>query len=343
MATILLTGGAGYIGSHIAVCAIEAGHEVVILDNFCNSQTDIADRLLQITGKTSVVVEGDVRDTGLVKDVISEHGVVHVIHLAGLKSVEESIDERERYFDNNVAGTDSLMEAMAQVGIFHIVFSSSATVYGEPEYLPLDETHRLEGVNPYADTKIAAEQILEKRCLEDVRWKAVSLRYFNPVGAHESGLLGDNTRAKRANLMPMIARVVMGQRSRLEIYGDDYDTPDGTCLRDYIHIMDLAEGHLSALRFINQSSGFNVFNLGTGSGVSVLELVNAFQKVTGEDVPYLISPRRDGDVPICYADCNKAADFLGWKATRPLEDMCESTWQWCQANSRDKQQVESGR
>ncbi len=297
---------------------------------------------MQITGKTPVVVEGDVRDTGLVKDVISEHGVLHVIHLAGLKSVEESIDDRERYFDNNVAGTDCLMDAMAQAGIFRIVFSSSATVYGEPDYLPLDETHRLEGVNPYADTKIAAEQILEKRSFEDMRWKAVSLRYFNPVGAHRSGLLGDNPRAKRANLMPMIARVVMGQRSRLEIYGDDYDTPDGTCLRDYIHIMDLAEGHLSALRFMDESSGFEVFNLGTGSGVSVLELVNAFQKVTGEDVPYRISPRRDGDVPACYADCVKATDILGWKATRLIEDMCESTWQWCQANSSDKQEVESG-
>jgi len=342
MATILLTGGAGYIGSHIAVCALEAGHEVVILDNYCNSQADIADRLVQITGKMAVVVEGDVRDTGLVKDVISGQGVSDVIHLAGLKSVEESVAERERYFDNNVAGTDCLMDAMAQAGIFRIVFSSSATVYGEPDYLPLDETHRLEGVNPYAETKIAAEQIMEKRCFEDMRWKAVSLRYFNPVGAHRSGLLGDNPRAKRANLMPMIARVVMGQLSDLEIYGDDYDTPDGTCLRDYIHIMDLVEGHLSALRFMDESSGFEAFNLGTGSGVSVFELVNAFRKVTGEEVPYRISPRRDGDVPACYADCDKATYILGWKAKRLIEDMCESTWQWCQANSSDKQEVESG-
>lgn len=342
MAKILLTGGAGYIGSHIAVCAIEAGHDVVILDNYCNSPADIASRLLRITGKTSVVVEGDVRDTGLVKDVISQHGVSDVFHLAGLKSVEESIDKRDHYFDNNVEGTNSLIDAMAQADIFRIVFSSSATVYGEPEYLPLDETHRLKGVNPYADTKIAAEQILEERCLEDVRWNVVSLRYFNPVGAHKSGLLGDNPKGKRANLMPMIARVVLGQHGDLEIYGDDYDTPDGTCLRDYVHIMDLAEGHLSSLQFMDQSSGFNVFNLGTGSGVSVLELVNAFRKVTGEDVPYRISPRRDGDVPASYANCDKAASTLRWKAKRPLEDMCESTWRWCQANFSDKQEAGSG-
>jgi len=337
MATILLTGGAGYIGSHIAVCAIDAGHEVVILDNYCNSQTGIADRLLQITGKTPVVVEADVRDTDMVKDVLSEHGVSDVIHLAGLKSVEESVAEKERYFENNVAGTESLMDAMSRAGIFRIVFSSSATVYGEPERLPLDESHRLEGVNPYADTKIAAEQILERHCLEGERWKAVSLRYFNPVGAHGSGLLGDNPKAKRANLMSMIARVVMGQRGDLEVYGDDYDTPDGTCLRDYIHIMDLAEGHLSALRFMDESPGFEVFNLGTGSGVSVLELLNAFQKVTGQEVPYRISPRRDGDVPVCYADCDKAAEILDWKAKRSLDDMCESTWQWCKANISDSQ------
>ena len=339
MAKILLTGGAGYVGSHIAVCAIEAGHEVVILDNYCNSQAGIAGRLSHITGKTPVVVEGDVRDTGLVKDVISEHGVSDVIHLAGLKSVEESIDKRERYFDNNVEGTNSLIDAMAQANIFRMVFSSSATVYGEPEYLPLDEIHRLESANPYADTKIAAEQILEKRCLGDVRWKIVSLRYFNPVGAHGSGLLGDNPVAKRANLMPMIARVVMGQQGDLEIYGDDYDTPDGTCLRDYIHIMDLAEGHLSALRFMDKSSGFDVFNLGTGYGVSVLELVNAFRKVSGEEVPYRISPRRDGDAPASYANCDKAAVILGWKAKRSLLEMCESTWRWCEANSSDKQEV----
>jgi len=330
MAKILLTGGAGYIGSHIAVCAIHAGHEVVVLDNFSNSQTGVADKLTQITGKAPVVVKGDVRDRELVKDVLHENNVSDVIHLAGLKSVEESIAEKDRYFDNNVTGTESLMEAMEEVNIFRIVFSSSATVYGDPEYLPLDESHRLQGVNPYADTKIAAEQVIEKRCLEDERWNAVSLRYFNPVGAHESGLLGDNPKAQRANLMPMIARVVMGQRGDLEIYGNDYDTPDGTCLRDYIHVMDLAEGHLSALKFMDINTGFEIFNLGTGTGISVLEMVNAFQKVTGQQVPFNISSRRDGDVEACYANCDKAAEILGWQAVRSLEEMCSSIWRWCQ-------------
>lgn len=332
MKTILLTGGAGYIGSHIAVCAHIAGLNIVLIDNYSNSSQQTIENIGKIISGKPICIEGDIRDTSLVEKVIHNHNISDVIHLAGLKSVEESVSKKQLYYDNNVEGTNSLLRAMENSGIYNIVFSSSATVYGEPEYLPLDESHRIQSVNPYAETKILVEQILQDKCHSDERWKAVSLRYFNPVGCHDSGLIGDNPKALRANLMPMIARVATGQSGKLEIFGNDYNTPDGTCLRDYIHIMDLVKGHLSALEFLENNRGHNVFNLGTGRGISVLDLIAMFKKVSGKDIPYRITSRRKGDVEACYANCNKASESLNWHAEKSLEDMCDSIWNWCQEN-----------
>jgi len=329
MSKILLTGGAGYIGTHIAVCAQAAGHECILLDNFSNSDRGALVNLEKIIGSHPVCITGDVRDYGLVAEVITKHGINAVIHLAGLKSVEESVTNPELYFDNNVEGTRSLLAGMEKAGIFRLVFSSSATVYGEPEYLPLDEGHPIRSVNPYADSKIQVEKLLAEKCDTDARWQVACLRYFNPVGSHPSGLLGDNPKALRANLMPMIARVLTGKREFLEIYGNDYDTPDGTCLRDYIHIMDLAEGHINTLNFLEKSSGCTAINLGTGHGVSVLDLVRTFEQVIGGEIPLRMAPRRPGDVPACYANCDKAKAVMNWEATRNLATMCESTWEWC--------------
>ncbi len=329
MSKILLTGGAGYIGTHIAVCAQAAGHECILLDNFSNSDCGVLVNLGKIIGSQPVCITGDVRDSGLVAEVIARHGINAVIHLAGLKSVEESVSNPELYFDNNVEGTRSLLAGMEMAGIFRLVFSSSATVYGEPEYLPLDEEHPIRSVNPYADSKIKVEKLLANKCEKDERWQVACLRYFNPVGSHPSGLLGDNPKALRANLMPMIARVLTGKREFLEIYGNDYDTPDGTCLRDYIHIMDLAEGHINTLNFLDENSGCTAINLGTGNGVSVLDLVRTFEQVIGGEIPLRMAPRRPGDVPACYANCDKAKALMNWEATRNLATMCESTWEWC--------------
>jgi len=329
VARILLTGGAGYIATHIAVCALKAGHEVVLFDNFSNSEPHVLLNLHTIIGKKPVLKEGDIRDTGVLAEFMKEQRVTAVIHLAGLKSVEESLENPEMYFGNNVEGTKSLLAAMERCEINRLVFSSSATVYGEPEYLPLDESHSLRAVNPYAESKIRVEKILEDKCREYQRWRIVSLRYFNPVGSHDSGLLGDNPKALRANIMPMIARVLTGKREYLEVYGNDYDTPDGTCLRDYIHVMDLAEGHISTLDYLANAQGYTAINLGAGIGISVLEMVKAFEMVTGQRIPLRFAPRRDGDVPACYANCDKARELLNWKSRRSLEEMCESTWHWC--------------
>ncbi len=329
MSKILLTGGAGYIGTHIAVCAQAAGHECILLDNFSNSDRGALVNLGKIIGSDPVCITGDVRDSGLVEEVITKHDINAVIHLAGLKSVEESVSNPELYFDNNVEGSRSLLDGMEKAGIFRLVFSSSATVYGEPEYLPLDEEHPIRSVNPYADSKIQVEKLLAKKCETDERWQVACLRYFNPVGSHPSGLLGDNPKALRANLMPMIARVLTRKREFLEIYGNDYDTPDGTCLRDYIHIMDLAEGHINTLNYLEENSGCTAINLATGHGVSVLDLVRTFEQVIDGEIPLRMAPRRPGDVPACYANCDKAKAIMNWEATRNLATMCESTWEWC--------------
>jgi len=330
MSRILLTGGTGYIGSHIAVCVQSAEHDVVLLDNFTNSDIETVEHIEKISGMKPALVVGDVRDTELLTATMNDYEVDAVIHLAGLKSVEESVAEPERYYDNNIAGTESLVSAMEQAGVYSLVFSSSATVYGIPQYLPLDEEHPVGWVNPYAETKVKVEQMLAAKCQADPRWHVVSLRYFNPVGSHNSGLLGDNAKALRANLMPMIARVGTGKLPHLAVYGNDYDTPDGTCLRDYIHIMDLAEGHVSTLNNIDRFPGYCAINLGTGEGISVLQMVRAFEAVSGRKIALLAEPRRIGDVPVCYANCDKARDMLGWQSSRDLNAMCASVWHWCQ-------------
>jgi UDP-glucose 4-epimerase len=327
---ILLTGGNGYIGSHIAVQAVEAGHDVVLYDNLCNSERKSLHSLEKITGKDVPFVEGDVRDTDLLADTISRYKVTEVIHLAGLKSVEESLTHPDLYMDNNVQGSKSLVAAMTNSGISRVIFSSSATVYGDPEYLPLDEEHPLSSVNPYAESKLLVEKYLEGITLENNAWRVINLRYFNPVGSHPSGLIGDNAKAIKANLMPMVARVLNGEREFLEIYGNDYETRDGTCVRDYIHVTDLAKGHIKAIDYLDKTEGCTAINLGTGDGISVLEMVRAFEKITGKELPIKISARRPGDVPVSYADCAKAEELLGWKAEHSVDEMCQSTWEWCQ-------------
>ena len=323
---ILLTGGAGYIGSHAAVVLTEAGHQVVILDNFCNSQRSVLERLARILGKTVTCVEADIRDTALVKKILKDYQIEAVMHFAGLKAVGESVQNPIDYFDNNLGGTINLLQAMRASNIKTLVFSSSATVYGAPHYLPLDENHPTQAANPYGRTKLHIEEMLSDLVASDSTWYVACLRYFNPVGAHESGLIGEDPNGTPNNLMPFIAQVASGKLPYLNVYGNDYDTPDGTGVRDYIHIMDLAEGHLAALSFIQQQSGLHVFNLGTGKGSSVLEMVKSFEEVTGKSIPLKVTARRSGDVATCYAKVDKANINLSWKATRTLQEMCASTW-----------------
>lgn len=323
---ILLTGGAGYIGSHTTVILSESGHQVVILDNFCNSQRSVLVGLAKILGKAVPCVEGDVRDTALVKQILKDYQIDAVMHFAGFKAVGESALNPIGYFDNNVGGTISLLQAMWASNIKTLVFSSSATVYGAPQYLPLDENHPTQTTNPYGRTKLHIEEILADVVASDSAWHITCLRYFNPVGAHESGLIGEDPNGKPNNLMPYIAQVALGKLPHLNVYGDNYDTVDGTGVRDYIHVMDLAEGHLAAMNFLNKKIGFHVFNLGTGKGSSVLEMVKGFENVSGKTVPLKITTRRAGDVATCYANVDKSTADLSWRATRTMEDMCASTW-----------------
>jgi UDP-glucose 4-epimerase len=323
---ILLTGGAGYIGSHAAVVLTEAGHQVVILDNFCNSHRSVLERLAKILGKALPCVEGDIRDTELVKKVLQDYKIDAVMHFAGLKAVGESVQNPIDYFDNNVGSTISLLQAMRASNIKTLVFSSSATVYGAPQYLPLDENHPTQATNPYGRSKLHIEEMLADVVVSGTSWHIACLRYFNPVGAHESGLIGEDPNGIPNNLMPYIAQVASGKLAYLNVYGNDYDTPDGTGVRDYIHVMDLAEGHLAALNFIEQQSGLHVFNLGTGKGSSVLEMVKAFEEVSGKSIPLKVTNRRAGDVATCYARVDKSSAELSWKAMRTLQEMCSSTW-----------------
>jgi len=323
---ILLTGGMGYIGSHTAVVLVEAGHQVVLYDNLCNSTADVADRLADITGQRLPFIKGDVCDTGLLERTLQSHAIDAVIHFAGLKAVSESVSKPIDYYANNITGTISLLQAMQTIGVKTLVFSSSATVYGIPQYLPLDEDHPTQAINPYGRSKLHIEEILADVVVSDPGWRVVCLRYFNPVGAHSSGLIGEDPRGAPNNLMPYISRVASGKLSRLNVYGDDYPTPDGTGVRDYIHVMDLAEGHVAAVRYLAESTGWHTINLGTGQGYSVLEMVNAFASACGNVVPYTIAPRRPGDVAACYANTDKAKKNLGWIAQRTLDDMCTSSW-----------------
>ena len=333
---ILLTGGVGYIGSHTAVVLAQAGHHVVLLDNLCNSLKDTVSRLEKIIGSPVAFVEGDVRDTELVTKVLKEHQIDSVIHFAGLKAVGESVANPVLYFSNNVQGTISLLQAMQAAQVYSLVFSSSATVYGEPVYLPYDEEHPTNPINPYGDTKLQVEIILRDLVNSDPAWKIACLRYFNPVGAHESGLIGDDPSGTPGNLFPYLARVGSGELECLSVFGNDYDTRDGTGERDYIHVMDLAEGHMAALSFLNKHAGMHVINLGTGRSTSVLECVDEFQKASNKKIPLKFAPRRDGDLPIYFAKADLAKQKLGWTADRSVSEMCSSAWKFQSAQGGKK-------
>ena len=327
---ILLTGGAGYIGSHAAVVLSQAGHEAVLLDNFCNSRKSVLERLQKILGKALPCVEGDVRDTALVTKTLQDYKIDAVIHFAGLKAIGESVEKPIEYYANNVQGTISLLEAMKFTNVKTLVFSSSATVYGDPKYLPIDENHPTGATNAYGRSKLHIEEILKDVANSDPDWKIICLRYFNPVGAHDSGLIGENPNGVPNNLMPYIAQVAAGNLPHLNIFGDDYPTIDGTGVRDYIHVMDLAEGHLAALSNLECNIRFDIVNLGTGKGYSVLEVVSAFEVACQATIKYSITKRRMGDIASCYGQVDKALLKINWRAIRSLVDMCESTWKFNQ-------------
>jgi UDP-glucose 4-epimerase len=325
---ILLTGGTGYIGSHAAVVLAQAGHQVVLYDNLCNSKVSVVERLAQITGQQLPFIEGDIRDTALVRTTLRKYQIEAVMHFAGLKAVGESVQKPLLYFENNVLGTISLLKAMQTCNIKTMVFSSSATVYGEPQYLPIDEDHPTSATNPYGRTKLDIEKMLADLVKSDSEWRIACLRYFNPVGAHESGLIGEEPQGIPNNLMPYIARVAAGKLPYLNVYGNDYATADGTGVRDYLHVMDLVEGHLAALHYLATNTGWHPINLGSGCGYSVLELINAFEIANQINVPYKIVPRRPGDVASCYADATLAANTINWRVKRGLPIMCKSTWKF---------------
>jgi len=325
---ILLTGGMGYIGSHVAVVLLQAGHRVVLYDNLCNSDSEVLDRLRKITGEMPIFIQADIRATETLSDALKHHAVEAVMHFAGLKAVGESVQKPLEYYANNIEGTVSLLEAMHESGVRLLVFSGSATVYGEPQYLPLDEAHPLSATNPYGRTKLHIEEMLRDISISDPLWRIACLRYFNPVGAHESGLIGENPAGIPNNLMPYIARVAAGELKELSVFGNDYPTADGTGVRDYIHVMDLAEGHMAALAWLAEHPGWHAINLGTGCGYSVLDIVAAFASANGCAVPYRVVPRRAGDVAACYANPEKALRELGWQARRSLLNMCASAWKF---------------
>ena len=328
MSNVLLTGGLGYIGSHAALELLEDGHEVVLYDNLCNSKVSVLDRLETISGKRFIFIEGDVRNSALLENVLKDYSIDTVIHFAGLKAVGESVEKPIEYYDNNIGGTISLVKAMCSMEVKALVFSSSATVYGDPQHLPLDENHPISATNPYGRSKLITEEILADVAKIDSSWRIACLRYFNPVGAHDSGLIGEDPNDTPNNLMPYIAQVANRKLPKLNVFGGDYDTPDGTGVRDYIHVKDLAEGHKAALDFLADHTGCHVINLGTGVGYSVLEMVRGFEAASQHSVPYEFAPRRAGDVASCYAKVDKAKELLGWEAKRTIEDMCSSSWRF---------------
>ncbi|MFZ1180034.1 MAG: UDP-glucose 4-epimerase GalE [Herbaspirillum sp.] len=328
---ILVTGGAGYIGSHTCVELLNAGHQVIVFDNFCNSFPAAIQRVEKITGKSAALVAGDIRDRAALEQVLRRHECNAVMHFAGLKAVGASVAEPLAYYANNVVGTVRLLEAMQTVGVKTLVFSSSATVYGNPQYLPLTEAHPLSASNPYGRSKIMIEDMLRDFHAAHPDWRIALLRYFNPVGAHESGLIGEDPQGIPNNLMPFITQVAIGKRDRLDIWGGDYGTPDGTGVRDFIHVVDLAVGHLDALEYLEKAQCFTV-NLGTGKGHSVLDVVKAFERVCGRTLPFAIAARRPGDVAACYADVTLAKTALGWQTRRSLDDMCTDSWRWQTSN-----------
>lgn len=331
--SVLVTGGAGYIGSHTTLALLQAGYEVVVLDNLCNSSAESLKRVAQLAGRAAGFVKGDIRDRRVLDRLFTDHAVEAVLHFAGLKAVGESVAQPLRYYNNNVGGTVTLCQAMAAAGVFTLVFSSSATVYGDPATVPITEGQPVGGTtNPYGRSKFMVEQVLGDLAAADTRWRVALLRYFNPVGAHESGLIGEDPNGIPNNLLPYIAQVAVGKLPELAVFGNDYPTPDGTGVRDYIHVVDLAEGHLRALEALQTRTGAYVWNLGTGQGCSVLEMVRAFEAASGRPVPYRVAPRRVGDIATCYADPAKAERELGWKARRGLDDMMRDTWRWQSMN-----------
>jgi UDP-glucose 4-epimerase len=332
MSKILLTGGAGYIASHTAICLLEAGFEVLALDNFCNSQAESVRRVEQISGKPLPLIQGDIRDAALLRQIFSQYDISAVVHFAGLKAVGESTAQPLRYYDNNVAGTVNLCQVMAEFGVKQLVFSSSATVYGDARQMPIREDAPRSATNPYGQSKLMLEYILADLQAADPSWRIAILRYFNPVGAHESGLIGEDPNGPPNNLMPFITQVAVGKRAQLSVFGDDYPTADGTGVRDYIHVMDLADGHVKALQYLQQQPTLVTVNLGTGQGYSVLQMVHAFSEINQVAVPYQIVARRPGDIAECYADPAKAKALLGWQASRTLADMVQDAWRWQQQN-----------
>lgn len=329
---ILVTGGAGYIGSHTTVELLAAGHEVIILDDFSNSSPKVLDRLKTITGKNIAFYEGSILNKPFLNKIFKENNIEAVIHFAAFKAVGESVKEPLKYYHNNIAGTISLLEVMAENKVKNIVFSSSATVYGMNNISPLTEDMPTSATNPYGYTKVMMEQILNDVAFADKEWSVTNLRYFNPIGAHESGLIGEAPNGVPNNIMPYITQVAVGKLQELSIFGDDYDTPDGTGVRDYIHIIDLAKGHVLALKDNLATTGSHVYNLGAGKGYSVLDLVKTFEKENGVTIPYTIKPRRAGDIATCYANSNKAKEVLGWTAQKTLADMVRDSWRWQSQN-----------
>ena len=329
---VLLTGGAGYIGSHTAVECLAAGHEVVVFDNLSNSSVKSLDRVAQIAGKSVTFVQGDIRERAALRALFARHAIDAVVHFAGLKAVGESVEKPLLYYDNNIAGSIALFEEMTAAGVKSVVFSSSATVYGDPATVPITEDFPLSATNPYGRSKLFIEEMLRDIALADAGWNIALLRYFNPVGAHESGLIGEDPRGIPNNLMPYVAQVAVGRRPQLSVFGGDYPTPDGTGVRDYIHVVDLARGHVAALNKLLKLGGVQTWNLGTGRGVSVLDMVHAFEAASGRPVPYRIVARRAGDVAQCWADPSRAARDLGWRAEYDLPRMCADAWRWQQGN-----------
>ena len=329
---ILVTGGTGYIGSHTCVQLIEKGWQPVIIDSLVNSKISVLDRIHQITGTRPAFIEGDVRDAGLLQKVLTEHAIEAVIHFAGLKAVGESVSMPLKYYDNNVHGSLVLMKAMNQCHVKTLVFSSSATVYGDSSEPPWNEHVPTSPTNPYGQSKLMVDQIMADASISDTAWSMTSLRYFNPVGAHPSGLIGEDPQGIPNNLMPFLAQVAVGRREALQVFGNDYPTPDGTGVRDYIHVTDLASGHIAALSYAHGRSGHHVFNLGSGQGISVLQMQRAFSKACGRDLPFVLSPRRAGDVAAYWADPQRAQSTLNWQAKKSIDDMCQDTWRWQSQN-----------
>ncbi len=331
---VLVTGGAGFIGSHTCVELLDAGYEIAVIDNFSNSKPEMIDKIKQITGKDFKFYEADLLDKDKVEQIFKENKIDSVIHFAGLKAVGESVAKPIEYYHNNIGSTLVLCEVMREYGCKKLVFSSSATVYGSPKSVPIKEDFPLSTTNPYGSTKLMIENILRDIYVSDNEWSIALLRYFNPIGAHKSGLIGENPNGIPNNLVPYIAQVAVGMREHLNVFGDDYDTPDGTGVRDYIHVVDLSLGHIKALEKVSGQTGVEAYNLGTGNGYSVLEVLKAYEKACGKPLKYVVAPRRPGDIGMCYADTEKSRVELGWTAERGIDEMCEDSWRFTQINMK---------